>query len=126
MPDEPNPYLALLTRRAFAAQDPSLLQLCFDAAVLEKYRAAPAFELIRTDTVGRIKRQGGWSLDLGIGDEGRIVHATLRDVLEVLPEDEREHWAMHAVSLPLSPTFLQMRLQGHGACIDDGEVRPWD
>ncbi|MCH8994187.1 MAG: hypothetical protein IH959_04380 [Chloroflexi bacterium] len=130
MPDEPNPYLMQIYRRAFAAQDPALLQLSFTAAVLDKYRAAAGYELIRTDTVGRLKREGGWTIDLGIGDlgsgeEGGIIHACLRDVLHALPEAEREHWAQHVVALPMSRTFLQMRLAA-GACIDDGEVRAWE
>ena len=124
MADEPNPYLTQIYRRAFAAQDPALLQLSFDAAVLERYRESAAYELSRTDAVGRIKREGGWTLDVGISDEGSV-HACLRDVLHALPEQEREHWAQHVVALPMSRTFLQMRLSP-GACIDDGEVRAWE
>ena len=120
-----NPYLALAYRRAFTTQDPALVQVCFDIAVLEKYRGVPGFSLIRTDTVGRLKREGGWAIDVGIGEEGRTIHASLGDVLHSLPEAEREHWAQHAVSLPLSEQFLRMRLQP-GSCFDDGEVRPWE
>src|SRR3990172_1651499 len=97
-----NPYLMLVYRRAFQSQDPALVQVSFDAAVLDRYRGAPGFSLIRTDTVGRIKREGGWSIDVGIGEEGRTIHACLQDVLHALPEEEREHWAQHVVSLPLS------------------------
>ena len=125
MPNAPNPYLPLVYRRAFQQQDPALVQVSFDIAVLDKYRGVPAFSLIRSDTVGRVKREGGWSLDVGIGNEGRTVHAALGDLLHKLPEPEREHWAQHVVSLPLSQHFLQMRLAA-GACIDDGEARPWE
>jgi hypothetical protein len=45
--------------------------------------------------------------------------------MHALPPDERDHWAMHAVALPLSERFLQMRLSP-GSCFDDGEVRPWE
>jgi hypothetical protein len=123
MNDEPNPFLLLIARRAFASGDPALLQVSFDAAVLDKYRGAPGYELIRTDTVGRVKRAGGWTIDLGIA--GGTVHACLQDLLHALPEEEREHWAQHVTALPMSRHFLQMRLTP-SACIDDGEVRPWD
>ena len=120
-----NPYLTLAYRRALTSQDPALVQVSFDVAVLEKYRGAAGYSLVRTATVGRVKREGGWTLDLGIGEGGRTVHACLGDLLHNLPDAEREHWAQHAVSLPLSEHFLRMRLTP-GACFDDGEVRPWE
>ena len=123
MADEPNPYLTQLYRRAFAAQDPALVQISFDDAVLDRYRGEAAYSLIRTDTVGRVKREGGWALDVGIG-RGTI-HASLFDLLNALPEKERDHWAQHVVTLPFSRNFLQMRLSP-GSCIDDGEVRSWE
>ncbi len=125
MAEEPNPYLMQLYRRAFQAQDPALVQVSFDAAVLDKYRGATGYSLIRTDTVGRLKREGGWTIDVGIGAEERTVHACLHDLLHALPEEEREHWAQHVVALPMSHHFLQMRLVA-GSCIDDGEVRTWE
>jgi hypothetical protein len=45
--------------------------------------------------------------------------------MHALPEEEREHWALHIQTLPMSRTFLQMRLSP-GSCIDDGEVRDWE
>lgn len=125
MPDEPNPYLLTIARRAFTSQDPSLLQISFDSTVLDRYRGAAGFELIRSNTVGRITKQGGWTLDVGIAEGEDTVHACLHDMLNALPENEREHWAQHIVSLPLSRTFLQMRLSP-GSCIEDGEVRAWE
>jgi len=125
MPDAPNLYLSLVYRRVLQRQDPALVQVSFDIAVLDKYRGAAGVSLIRTDTVGRIKREGGWSIDLGIGEDGRTVHACLFDLMNALPEQERDHWAQHVVSLPLSERFLQMRLSP-GSCFDDGEVRPWE
>lgn len=118
-------YLRLLYRRALATQDPLPAQLCFDAAVLDKYRGQAGYSLIRSNTVGRVKREGGWSIDVGIGEEGRTVHAALGDVIHKLPEPEREHWAQHVVSLPMSQMYLQMRLSP-GSCFDDGEIRPWE
>jgi len=121
MPDH-DPYLMQIYKRVLVGQDPALAQISFDERVLDRYRESKAYELIRTNTVGRIRKQGGWSLDVGIG-EG-TVHASLHDVMNGLPEEDRAHWAQHVVTLPLSHTFLQMRLVG-GACIDDGEVRDW-
>ena len=79
-------YLRLLYRRAFAAQDPLPAQVSFDAAVLDKYRGQAGYSLIRSDTVGRVKRGGGWSIDVGIGEDGATVHAALGDVLHNLPD----------------------------------------
>ena len=124
MAEEANPFLMQLYRRAFKSQDPALVQVSFHVAVLDRYRAA-AYSLIRTDTVGRIKREGGWTLDVGIGEEGRTIHASLQDLLQALSDEERDHWAQHVAALPMSRHFLQMRLVA-GACIDDGEVRPWE
>lgn len=120
-----NPYLLLAYRRAFQSQDQALVQVSFDIAVLDKYRAAAGYSLMRSNTVGRLKREGGWSIDVGIGEEGRSIHACLYDLMNALPEQERDHWAQHIVSLPLSQRFLQMRLSP-GSCIDDGDARPWE
>lgn len=125
MTDDPNPYVALLYRRAFAAQDPALVQVSFDVAVLDKYRGQSNYSLIRTDSAGRIKREGAWAIDFGIGEDERTIHAGLRELFHALPEAEREHWAMHVAPLGMSRHFLQMRLSP-GSCIDDGEVRDWD
>jgi hypothetical protein len=123
MPDAPSPYTMLAYRRALASRDSALVQLSFDPAVLDKYRSSTAFTLIRSDTAGRISKQGAWTLDVGIADA--TVHASLADILNNLPDEEREHWAMHVVTLALSEKFLQMRLSP-GSCIDDGEPQPWD
>ncbi len=119
------PYLLLAYRRAFQSQDPALVQVSFDIAVLDKYRAAAGYQLMRSNTVGRLKREGGWSIDVGIGEEGYSIHACLHDLMNALPEQERDHWAQHVTSLPLSQRFLQMRLSP-GSCIDDGDARPWE
>ena len=112
-----------MVRRALAGGDPSSLQLHFEAAVFERYRGAAGFSLIRTDTVGRLRKEGGWSLDFGIAPGDEAVHVTMGD-LQRLPEDDRQHWAQFALSLPASKMFLQMRL-APGSCFDDGEVRAW-
>lgn len=123
MPDEADIYLRLIYRRVLKNQDPSLAQVSFDAAVLNKYRGSSGYTLVRTNTAGRIKREGAWSIDVGIAEGS--VHASLRDVMNKLPEAEREHWADHAVALPMSASFLQMQLQPN-SCFDDGELRPWE
>lgn len=116
-------YLQLIYRRVLSNQDPSLVQVCFAPAVLDRYREQPGYSLIRTNSAGRIKREGGWSMDLGIAESS--VHASLRDLMNNLPESEREHWAGHVIALPMSQAFLQMQLQP-SSCFDDGEVRPWE
>ena len=110
-------------RRALTSGDPALVQLHFDAAVLDRYREGAAFSVIRTDTVGRVRQQGGWSLDFGISPEDDAIHVGWGDLLR-LPESEREHWAAFTTLPPSSRMFLSMRL-APGSCFDDGEVRSW-
>ncbi|MDP3910877.1 MAG: hypothetical protein Q8Q14_10855 [Gemmatimonadales bacterium] len=121
--DEATAILRVVVRRALADGDPSNLTLHFDAAVLDRYRIAAGFSMIRTDTVGRLKKEGGWTLDLGISPDEALVHAFAGDLLR-LPPAEREHWSAFAVTLPTSRMILQMRL-APGSCFDDGEVRSW-
>jgi len=110
-------------RRALAADDAKALQLHFDVTVLQRYLGAPGFSVIRTNTVGRVKKEGGWALDFGISPDEMALHAAFGEVAR-LPEDERAHWASCALAGPSSSKFLQMRL-APGACYDDGEVRSW-
>ena len=117
-------FLKVVYRRAFTSDDASLVQLFFDAAVINRYRGDSAYQVIRTDTAGRVRKQGGWAIDVGISSDGKTVHASWRDVAHVLPAAEREHWADHAVAPPLSENFLRMQL-APGSCFDDGDVRSW-
>jgi hypothetical protein len=121
--NEDTMVLRVVLRRALAGNDVANVPVHFDAAVLDRYRGAAGYSLVRTDSVGRIKKQGGWALDLGIAPGESLVHAFAGDLLR-LPAEEREHWASFAVALPSSKMFLQMRL-APGACHDDGEPRPW-
>jgi hypothetical protein len=123
MTQDHEPILRVAARRSFAAADAAGLPLHFEVAVLDRYRGVEGVSIIRTDTVGRVRKQGAWNLDFGIAPDETLVHATIGDLLR-LPEAEREHWAQHIVSLPASRMFLQMRL-APGSCFDDGEVRPW-
>ncbi len=102
--------------------DSGRLQLWFESTVLDKYRQA-GFKILRTNSAGRL-RSPSWSLDFGIAEDGKLIHAALADLSQRLPEIERQHWADHAASLPVSRNFLLMRFGG-GACIDDGEIRDW-
>jgi hypothetical protein len=113
----------VVVRRALAAQDPAKLQLYFEVAVLDKYRETPGFSLVRTNTVGRIKKEGGWSLDFGIAPGELQIHASIGDLIHI-PEADREHWSQFSTALPASRMFLQMRLSP-AACLDDGDLRSW-
>mgnify|MGYP001566103316 FL=1 len=118
-------YLRLIIRRALTSADPALLQVPFEAAVLDRYRESSACRVMRTDTVGRVKKQGGWTLDFGIAPGGATVHASWQALTLALPADERAHWAAHAAaSLEPSEMFLRMQLSP-GSCFDDGELRDW-
>ncbi len=122
--DEAQAVYRVAVRRAFVGGDPSSLPLYFDAGVVDRYRGVAGFQVIRTDTVGRIRKQGAWTLDVGISPDEEIVHACIGDLLR-LPEDERQHWSSFSVTLPSSKMMLQMRL-APGSCFDDGDLRPWD
>lgn len=118
-----NPQLALMYGRVLGG-DTGFAQVWFDQAVLDKYRAATGYRVIRTNSAGRVQIRGGWTLDFGIADGGRLIHASASDLAQRLPAAERRHWIGFLVGLPVSPTFLTMRL-GAGHCLDDGEVRVW-
>jgi hypothetical protein len=116
------------TQRALVALkalngDPSRLQMWFEPQVLDKYRAQSGVRVIRTNSAGRV-RTPTWNLDFGITDDNRLIHATVSDLSQRLPEGERDHWAQHLFAPPASRNFLLMRFAG-GGCIDDGEIRDW-
>lgn len=120
---ESDPFLVILYRRVLSGQH-DLAQVSFHTAVLDRYKGQPGYSLVRTNTVGRLRREGGWSLDFGIGADEGCLHSCLGD-LAALPEVEREHWTSHAVLSGVSRNFIQTRLHP-GPCIDDGEVRRWE
>lgn len=122
MSDETNPWALVLYARAFAARDPSLLQLRFRASVLDEYRRR-GLEIKRTNTAGRLRKPGGWSLDFGIGEGDRTVHASFEGLMG-LPDGELQHWARHVAQSDLSENFCKMRLHP-GSCFDDGDLRDW-
>ena len=112
-------------RRALAAGDAGRVHLYFRVAVIARYRQLGGAQLFRTDSVGRVAVPGRWSLDMGITPDERQVHLPATDLIERLPEGEREHWIEHLVETPSSANFLQMRMTA-AACIDDGETRRWE
>lgn len=108
------------TRRVF--KQPDLAQVAFDVAVLEKYLALDDVKMTRTRTVGRVK-SATWSVDFGIAPDEKSIHVTLSQLLQKLPEAERDHWLSHADGARFSENYLKM--QGSHACIDDGNLRAW-
>lgn len=117
-------YLKIVVRRALMSGDPALLQISFDAAVVDRYRGRDDFQVIRTEAAGRVRKQGGWSIDFGIAEDDRTIHSSWSAVAHQLPEDEREHWATHVTGTAMSENFLRMQL-APGSCFDDGDVRTW-
>jgi hypothetical protein len=108
------------TRRVF--KQPELAQVSFDVAVLDKYLASADVKVTRTRTVGRVKA-ATWSVDFGIAPDEKTLHVTLNQLLQKLPEPERDHWLSNAAGANFSENYLKM--QGSHACIDDGNLRPW-
>ena len=102
-----------------------MAQVWFDAAVLEKYRAAGG-RVLRTNTMGRLKLPS-WSIDFGIAEangQPALLHVSVGEAQTRIPEAERPHWAAHARSPALSANYVAVQLT-HGTCIDDGDLRDW-
>jgi hypothetical protein len=118
-------FLRVVQHRALKSGDPALLQVGFDAGVLERYRGDARYRVMRTETVGRVQMERGWSLDFGISPAEATVHASWGALTTVLPAEEREHWVSHAAPVAAySDMFLRMQLSP-ASCFDDGELRPW-
>src|SRR5262245_48735481 len=123
-PSEETSVYRVVLRRALAREDLANLPLYFEVGVLNRYRGAAGYSLIRTNTVGRLRKEGGVSLDFGIAPDEASIQVFAGDLLR-LGAGERDHWAQNALTLPASKMMLQMRLSP-SACYDDGEVRSWD
>ncbi len=123
MSDDINPWVRAIYSRAIAAADPAGVPIRFHATVLDRYRRQ-GLQIKRTDTVGRIKKPGGWSLDFGIGKDDLTVHTSFQDLAQRLPEEELQYWVNHVAEYDLSENYLKMRLHP-GSCIDDGDLRDW-
>jgi hypothetical protein len=116
-------YVPVLGRRVLTRRDPALVQLSFRAEVLDRYRGQAGYSIIRTDTAGRLRKQGGWSLDFGIAPGDARIHASWQALATNLPDGELEHWGLHLAG-EYSDNFLRMQL-APGSCFDDGELRSW-
>ena len=117
-------FLKVLYRRALANGDPGLVQLSFEQAVLDRYRADASYRVMRTNTAGRVAKAGGWSIDFGIGEGDTLIHLSWQALIERLPEPERDHWSGYASGPGLSHNFVRMQLSP-GSCFDDGDLRTW-
>ena len=101
---------------------PELAQVSFDVAALDAYLDKSDVRVSRTRTVGRVKAPT-WSLDFGIAPDEKTIHVTLSQLMQKLPERERENWLQHANAERFSENYLKM--QSSHACIDDGNLRGW-
>lgn len=115
----------LLSRVLTGRAEADLYPVRFRGEVIERYRALPGAQVIRTRNVGRVALARQWSLDVGIDDHTGEVSVPLRDLAGRLPEAERDHWLDHLVDEPGSAVFLRMQFAG-AACIDDGEPEAWE
>lgn len=116
-------HLASLLRRALDGK-PELWPVAFRVGVLQPYLMDPTCRVVRSDTVGRVSRPGGFSLDFGIAPDEQTIHATLGDLASRLPAREREHWFPHVEDRAFSGPFVKMLLNPM-SCMDDGPIRPW-
>lgn len=110
--------------RAVSQGDGAALPLRLSVRVLNRYLERAENRVLRTDTIGRLLQPGKPVIDFGIVGDEREIHIRFGDLLQLIPEDEREHWLDHLVAPELSQTLLKMQLTP-GACHDDGEVREW-
>ena len=112
--------ISQFTKKVLA--NPELAQISFDVAVLERYLSQDGAKISRTRTVGRLKTTT-WTLDFGIAPDEKSIHVTLSNLMQKLPEKEREHWFGNADAARFSENYLKM--QSSHACIDDGNLRAW-
>jgi len=117
------PQVALLYRKVLNG-DAGLAQVWFTSNVLDRYREQSGTRVLRTNSAGRIRSSGGWTLDFGISEDDRLIHASAADLTQRLPPTDKQHWLTHVVTPAASGTFLVMRV-GAGHCMDDGDVRDW-
>ena len=101
---------------------PELAQITFDVAVLDAYLDKKDVSVTRTRTAGRVKGPI-WNVDFGIAPDEKTIHVTLGQLIQKLPEREREQWLAHVAGDRFSENYLKM--QGSHACIDDGDLRGW-
>jgi hypothetical protein len=117
------PALQELMRRAMETGKVDLVQVWFQSAVLDRYRADPDCRILRSDTAGRLRGPGGWMINFGISPDDALIHMPIATAM-IVPEGHRAHWLAHLVGLPVGVNFLRMTLNPN-ACIGDGDSRPW-
>ena len=110
--------------RAVANSDGAALPLRLSARVLDRYLERAENRILRTDTIGRLLQPGKPVIDFGIVADDREIHIRFADLVQLVPESERDHWLDHLIAPELSQTLLKMQLTP-GACHDDGAVREW-
>lgn len=110
--------------RAVSQGDGGALPLRLSVRVLDRYLERSENRVLRTDTIGRLLQPGKPVIDFGIVGDDREIHIRFADLVQLVPESERDHWLDHLIAPELSPTLLKMQLTP-GACHDDGEVREW-
>ena len=110
--------------RAVSQGDCGPLPLRLSVRVLDRYLERAENRVLRTDTIGRLLQPSKPVIDFGIVGDGREIHIRFADLVQLVPESEREHWLDHLIAPELSQTLLKMQLTP-GACHDDGEVREW-
>ena len=117
-----DPHKALLYGRVLRDENALLAPVFLTFQVLKKYRELSGYSLVRTNTIGRLRRERSWSIDFGISDPDETIHVTLDDLMYRLPESERAHWIEHIVTPTLSENFVKAKL-APVSCIDDGDLR---
>ncbi len=110
--------------RSWQAGEAGALPVHFHARVLRDYLDRPGAKVLRTDNVGRLLLPGRALLDFGIVDDDRVIHVRFDDLVQQLPDSERDHWLQHLVTPSLSSVYLQMQLNP-ASCHDDGPIREW-
>lgn len=118
-----NMFVGSLYKGVLSGEKPLLAQVFFDAGVLDRYRGRDGYKVVRTNTVGRVICDGGWSLDFGIAPDERSIHTGIANLTRI-PPGERGHWLDHGLIPPFSQAFIQMTLRP-SSCYDDGDLRPW-
>ncbi len=92
--------------------------------MLHRYLQAPGAKILRSDTVGRLLRPGRPILDFGLVEDDRVIHLRFDDLVQLVAEDERDHWLDHLLMPPLSRSLLEMQ-RNPSSCHDDGPIREW-
>lgn len=103
---------------------PSRIQVFFDARVLDTYAKSDSYRVIRSDTMGRVSKTGGWTVDFGVCPTAApLIHATAESVFQHIPDSERSHWLDYMVTIPVSQNYIRGLIRA--SCLDDGEIREW-